>query len=180
MPPLSFPKDRPPHRGRAPERYRRVSSRPLRWRIPAAGPRPRRDGSLLGLASDCLGRVVPSGQPSTDSNRARRAGADESSGTSAGPPRTAGLRFGGGPLPAPTRWERVNHEQLAAGQRPRDHETGGRALRSTTEERGGQAHTASVRRHTSGGGVQPVALTARSATIGLARTRTTITQRWGS
>jgi hypothetical protein len=74
LPPLSFPRDRPPHRGRAPERYRRVWPGPLRGRIPSAGPRPRRDGSLLGLAPDCLGRVVPSGQPSTDSNRARTPG----------------------------------------------------------------------------------------------------------
>jgi hypothetical protein len=98
---------------------------PLRGRIPSAGPRPARDGSLLGLASDCLGRVVPSGQPSTDSNRACHAEAGESSGASTAPPGGGGLvsrrvtAYAGGAgalgsrgLPAP-------------GQRPRGLETMG-------------------------------------------------------
>jgi hypothetical protein len=98
LPPLSFPKGRPPHQGRALERSRRVSSGPLRGRIPSAGPRPGWDGSLLGLASNCLGRVVPSRQTSTDPNRARRAGAGESSGTS-GPAVDRRACLGDGPLP---------------------------------------------------------------------------------
>lgn len=136
LPPLSFPRGRPPHRGRAPGRCHRVRSGPLRGRMPSAGPRPRRGGSLPGLASKCLGRVVPSGQPSTDSNRARRAGAGESSGASAGPAASGGPCIGGRPLPLPTPGDpEVDHGELAAGQWPRDQGTfggvagSGRALR---------------------------------------------------
>jgi hypothetical protein len=39
LPPLSFLKDRPPHRSRAPEHRHRVWYRPLRRRIPSIGPR---------------------------------------------------------------------------------------------------------------------------------------------
>lgn len=96
LPPLSFPRGRPPHSGRAPRRCRGVRSGPLRGRVPSAGPRPRRGGSLPGPASDCLDRVVPSRQPSTDSNSAHHARAGESSGTSTGRPRAAGAVSVGG------------------------------------------------------------------------------------
>jgi hypothetical protein len=127
LPPLSFPKGRPPHRGRAPERSHRVSSRPLRGRIPSAGPRPSWDGSLLGLASDCLGRVVPSRQTSTDPNRARRAGAGESSGTS-GPAVDRRACLGDGPLPVLPYVGSSRPRRGATGQRPCDHGTGSRAV----------------------------------------------------
>jgi hypothetical protein len=114
LPPLSFPKDRPPHAARAPERHHRVRFGPLRGRIPSAGPRPARDGSLLGLASDCLGRVVPGGQPSTDSNRACHAEAGESSGASAAPPGgRAGFAAG-----HCLRWRRRSWGAPAGCQRP--------------------------------------------------------------
>ena len=90
--------------------------------MPSAGLRPVGGGNLPGLTSKCLGRVVPSGQPSTGSNRACHAEAGKSSGTFAGPPRTAGLRRWW-PLPLLAPRERVDHGQLAAGQRPRGHET---------------------------------------------------------
>jgi hypothetical protein len=129
LPPLSFPRDRPPHLGRAPKRCRQVWPGPLRGRIPSAGPRPQRDGSLLGLAPECLGRVVPSGQPSTDSNRART---PERAGRRA-PPQAH--RGGGGLL---QRWTAacataggtlVYHTlQSAAGRRSCDHGTGSGAV----------------------------------------------------
>jgi hypothetical protein len=90
--------------------------------MPSAGLRPVGGGNLPGLTSKCLGRVVPSGQPSTGSNRACHAEAGKSSGTFEGPPRTAGPRRWW-PLPLRAPRERVDRGRLAAGQRPRGHET---------------------------------------------------------
>jgi hypothetical protein len=115
LPPLSFPKDRPPHHDRAPGRHHRVRSGPLRGRIPSARHRPARDGNLLGPASDCLGRVVPGGQPSTDSNRACHAGAGESSGAFTVPRLSAGAASAVGRY---LHWRRRGVSAPAGCQRP--------------------------------------------------------------
>ena len=131
LPPLSFPRDRPPHEARAPERHHQVRSRPLRGRVPSAGPRPARDGNLLGPASDCLGRVVPGGQPSTDSNRAYHAEAGESSGASTVPPCGGALSSRGAAAYAGGAGAYSSRRLPATGQRPRGRETTRRTERHT-------------------------------------------------
>jgi hypothetical protein len=131
LPPLSFPRDRPPHEDRAPERHHQVRSRPLRGRVPSAGPRPVRDGNLLRPTSDCLGRVVPGGQPSTDSNRAYHAEAGESSGALTVPPCGGALSSRGAAAYAGGAGAVIHSSRglPATGQRPRDLETEPVALR---------------------------------------------------
>lgn len=116
LPPLSFPRGRPPHRGRAPSAPTGCDLGPSGGGCLPQDLAPRRGGSLPGLASKCLGRAVPSGQPSTDSNRARHASAGESSGTSASQPRGAGLHRWQVAASANTAGSAANSQQQVSGR----------------------------------------------------------------
>jgi hypothetical protein len=60
LPPLSSPKDGPPHRIPAPKHYHRVWYQSFRRRIPSTKPRPETDAGL-GLPPNVLRKWYPSG-----------------------------------------------------------------------------------------------------------------------